>query len=92
MREQNQIGLHRFDDLLEGQRKTVGSVFVEQVVFDEQDFVELVGGELVGERGDSFADDDTGERAFGVLDDLLGSGESLEADASPLPFALLGDE
>jgi hypothetical protein len=44
--------------LLEGQRKTVGRVFIEKVVFDEEDFVELVRGELVGERGDSFADDD----------------------------------
>ncbi len=61
-------------------------------MFDEENFVELVSGELVGERRDAFADDDTGERAFGVLHDLLRGGQSFEADVVPLPFALFGDD
>ncbi len=60
-------------------------------MFDEQDLVELIYGEFVGERSYALADYDAGERAFGVLDDLLGGSESFKADAVPLPFALFGD-
>ena len=48
MGEQDQIGFRGFDYLAEGQRVGVGRVFFQEVVFDGEDFVELVGGELVG--------------------------------------------
>ena len=73
-------------------RESVGRVFFEQVVLDEKNFVELIGGEFVGERRDAFADDDGRERAFGLLRDLLRGGQSFKADFVPLAFALFGDE
>ena len=48
VREQDQVGFRGFDHLAEREREAVGRVFFEQVVFDGEDFVELVGGEFVG--------------------------------------------
>ena len=61
-------------------------------MLDQEHFVELVGGDFVSERRDTFADDYGGERTFCLLHDLLRGGESFEADFVPLAFALFGDE
>ena len=60
MREQHQVGLCGLDHLAEREREAVGRVFFEEVVFDGEYFVELVGGEVVGKRGDAFANDHAG--------------------------------
>ena len=41
VRQQDQIGLRAFDHLAQRERVSVGRVFFEQVVLDEQHFVEL---------------------------------------------------
>jgi hypothetical protein len=52
----------------------------------------LEPGDFVSERRDAFADDYRGEQAFGLLHDLLRSGQRFKADFVPLAFALFGDE
>ncbi len=92
VRQENEFGLGGFDYLAQGERETVRRVLFEQIVFGEQHFVELEAGEIIGEWRDAFADYDGGECAAGLLDDLLGGGERLEADGIPFAFALFGDE
>ena len=92
VRQQHEIRLRAFDHLPQRDGIAVRRVLREQVVFDEKHFVELVAGKLVGERGDTLADDDARERAFGLCGDLLRGGERLKADFVPFRVALLGDE
>jgi len=61
-------------------------------VLDEKDFVELIAGQLVGERGNAFANDCARKRRFCLPGNLLRRREGLEADLVPLGVALLGDE
>jgi hypothetical protein len=91
VRHENEIGLCGFDYLVQSERKSVRRVFIQEIVLDEKDFVELERRDFVGKRGDAFADDYGGKRAFGVLHDLLRGGESLKADFVPLAFTLFGD-
>jgi hypothetical protein len=91
VREQDKVGLRGFDYLAQRERKSVRSVFIQEIVLDEKDFVELERGDFVSERRDTFAEDYGGKRAFGMLHDLLRGGKSLEADFVPLAFALFGD-
>ena len=63
MGKQDQIGLGRFDYLFKADRKAVRSVLVEQIVFDEEHFVELKAGEFIGKRGHAFANHNGCERA-----------------------------
>ena len=65
---------------------------LKQIMLDEKNFLELVAGEFIGQRGDAFADYQAGERTAGLLGDLLRGGERLEAGLIPFAFALLGDE
>ncbi len=58
VRQQDQIGLGLRDGLLQRVRVSVRRVGGEQIVLDEQNFVELGGGEFIGQRGHAFADDD----------------------------------
>jgi hypothetical protein len=92
VRHEDEVGLRGFDYLVQGERKSVGRVFIQEIVFDEKYFVELKSGYFVSQRRDAFAEDYGGERAFGLLHDLLRGGESLEADFVPLAFALFGDQ
>ena len=41
VREEDEVGLRGFDNLTQRERESVRRVFFEQVVFDEQNFVEL---------------------------------------------------
>src|SRR5580692_7926955 len=90
--EKNQVGFAEFDDLTQSQGEAVWRVFFQELVFDGEDFIELVGREVGGQRPDAFADYDARQRALGLLDDLLGGGQSFEADLVPLRVALFGDE
>ena len=92
VRQKTRSGFADSIDLPSAMREAVGRVLREQIVLDEEHFVELIAGEFVGERRDAFADDDGRKRSFGLLGDLLRGGQSLEADFVPLAFALLGDE
>jgi hypothetical protein len=91
VRHEDEVGLCGFDYLVQRERKSVGRVFIQEIVLDEKDFVELERRDFVSEWRDAFAEDCGGKRAFGVLHDLLRGGESLEADFVPLAFALFGD-
>ncbi len=70
----DQVGFRGFDYLTQSQGEAVGRVFFQEVVFDGEDFVELVGREVGGQRADAFADYYARQRALGLLDDLLGGG------------------
>ena len=48
--EEDQIRLRRFDHLTQCNRKPIRRVFFKQVVFDQQNFVELKAGQLVRKR------------------------------------------
>src|ERR1700734_3114875 len=77
---------------MQGERESVRRVFFQQVVFDQEDFVELIRRDFISERRDAFADDYGGERTLRLLHDLLRGGESLEAHFVPIAFALFRDE
>src|SRR5262249_20582413 len=55
-------------------------------------FVELARPQLVGQRTDSLANHQGGERALELGGDLLGCRHGFEARLVPLAFALFGDE
>ncbi len=57
VREQNQIGLGGLDDLRQSEAVAVGRVGFEQIVLDEQNFGDIFGGQVFGEIGDAFAED-----------------------------------
>jgi hypothetical protein len=73
-------------------RKAIRSVLVEQIVFDEEHFVELKAGKFIRKRRHAFANHNGRERAACLLDDLLRGGEGFEADVAPFALALFGDE
>jgi hypothetical protein len=91
VREQDEIGLDALDYLTQSDRESVRCVFFEQVVFDEENFIELRARELVGKRRNSFTDYQAREAALRVLNDLLSGAERFEADFVELAFALLSD-
>ena len=92
VRQQHEIRFRAFDHLPQRERVCVRRVLREQIVFDQKNFVELVAGKLVAERGNALADDDAGERGFCLPGDLLRGGKRLKADFVPLSVALLGDQ
>ncbi len=61
-------------------------------MLDEENFVELITGQLGCQRRNTLADHRTRERTFRLLGDLLGGRERLKTDFVPLGFALLGDQ
>ncbi len=92
VREKHQVGLGLRDGLRERDGEAVGRVLFEQVVLDEEDFGELVGGEFVGEGAHALADNCGGEAALRLRGDLLRGGQRFKADWIPLAVALLGDD
>ena len=56
VRQQHEIRLRAFDHLAQRDAIAVRRVFLEQIVLDQQDFVELLAGQFVGKRRDAFAD------------------------------------
>src|SRR5262249_49183211 len=67
----------------------VGRVVFEQIVFDEQNFGDVLRGEFVSEPGDAFADNESGDSTARVFRDVLRGSERFEAGAVPLILALL---
>ena len=53
-------------------------------MLDEQNFVEFVGGEFVGQRRDALADDHGGEVALRLRGDLLRRGQRFKAGLVPV--------
>ena len=92
VRHENQIGLGLRDGLGQRQRKTVRSVFLEQVVLDQQHFGPCGGRQLIGKRANAFAGDSGGQAAAGFRGNLLRGGQGLKAGRIPLAFALFGDD
>ena len=64
VRQQHEIRFRAFDHLPQRERVGVRRVLREQVVLDEENFVELVAGKLVGERRNALADDDARKRSL----------------------------
>ena len=60
VREDDECGVRVLDELLERGDEAVRRVGLEQGVIDAVDLVELLGGELGGERGDAFAASENG--------------------------------
>src|SRR5579872_995865 len=92
MREKDEIGLGGFDDLLESDAVAVGRIVFEQIIFDQQNFGDVLGRKIVGESGDAFANDERGDGAVRVFRDVLGGGERFEAGVVPSVLALFGDD
>ena len=92
VREEDQVGLGGFDDLLQRDAVTVGRVGFQQVVFDEENFGHVFGREFVREAGNTFSNDQAADCAGRIRSNLLRGGERFEAGVVPLALALFGDD
>src|SRR5262249_15350171 len=92
VREEHEVRLGGFDDLLERGAKTVGSVGVEYVVLDEEHFSDVLGGDFHGKRGYTFANDRGANRARSSRGNLLRRYERLKTGVVPFALALFGND
>ncbi len=92
VRQQHQIGLGLRDHLLESDGVAIGRVRREQIVLNEQHFIELAGRKLAGQRRNAFADDHGSQAALRLRGNLLRGGQRFKAGLVPLCVALFGDQ
>src|SRR5262249_4655381 len=57
VREEHEVRLDGFDDLFKSNAKAIGSISVQQVMLDQQNFGDIFSGDFRSEPGDTFADD-----------------------------------
>ena len=92
MREQDEIGLRGFDDLLERDAISVWSVVGEQFIFDGENFRDGFSCEFARKCANAFAKNNRTDSAGSSARNLLRGGERFETGVIPLALTMFGDD
>ncbi len=92
VRKQNQVRLSRFNHLLQRDTIPVRGVILQQVVFDQQHFRDILSRKFVGKSGDAFTENHSTNTARTRRGNLLRGHQRFKTGGIEFPLALFGND